>query len=444
MQRRQLRSDASLCSKAGAFPQRTGAFCAKLQDKEKIMAANNYELLKKIKESLHSFSQITDIPVTFRDAGGAVTWECRKECKVCCSNQDYYNNDFQCSRTFNTALKVARELGEVYTFLCDSGLINLIYACYDGEILLGYFIAGPIAMGQDHDKVISKFYSRLTLSKIDVLVLMNTTSRMKMYTPMETTYLTNIFMDCIKAHMPADSDLRRNMRNIEQSLIATRIVELKKSNIEIQYPSEAETVLTKDILECRSAELHKHIMKYLEDFMIYDAGDVSVIRLRLIVLFTRLTKSLQTAEEIDSSILEMEALSNASSLKELTNAAIEYAEFIIKETMKFSYQGDSVIVNQAIRIIQEKCSSSLQLQDIAGELHVNKSYLSTLFRKETGKNVTEYINDVRLDRAAEELRNTNTSVTDIAFRCGFESQSYFTKLFRQKYDMTPSRYRKQS
>jgi AraC-like DNA-binding protein len=62
--------------------------------------------------------------------------------------------------------------------------------------------------------------------------------------------------------------------------------------------------------------------------------------------------------------------------------------------------------------------------------------LSALF----GHSASDLIRDFRLERAAELLRQKSGNVSEIAFQVGFENLSYFTKAFKQKYEITPSEY----
>ena len=63
------------------------------------------------------------------------------------------------------------------------------------------------------------------------------------------------------------------------------------------------------------------------------------------------------------------------------------------------------------------------------------------FKTYTGKGFTEYLNDYRLARAAEMLRATDLSLLEIAARSGFENFSYFNRMFKRKYGISPGKYR---
>ncbi|WP_198961946.1 AraC family transcriptional regulator [Pseudonocardia sp. MH-G8] len=75
---------------------------------------------------------------------------------------------------------------------------------------------------------------------------------------------------------------------------------------------------------------------------------------------------------------------------------------------------------------------------------VSAAHLSRSMREHYGTTPTAFVTDLRLQRAAELLGTTSESVTRIAHRCGFSSQSYFTRCFRGAYGMPPKEYRRRS
>lgn len=86
----------------------------------------------------------------------------------------------------------------------------------------------------------------------------------------------------------------------------------------------------------------------------------------------------------------------------------------------------------------------LTLIDVASYFGISETYLSRYFKKNTGKNFVNYLNDVRTDNAAFELRSTDKSITNIAIDNGFSTPSVLNRYFRNKYGITPTAYRRQS
>jgi two-component system response regulator YesN len=106
----------------------------------------------------------------------------------------------------------------------------------------------------------------------------------------------------------------------------------------------------------------------------------------------------------------------------------------------------SDIVSKAIAYIEEHFSEeSLTLQHTARSICANPSYLSHIFKKETGKSFTEYLSDLRLDRAMEMLREVppeglvSLKIIDVSQSVGYSDPYYFSKCFKKKFHIVPSK-----
>ncbi len=95
-----------------------------------------------------------------------------------------------------------------------------------------------------------------------------------------------------------------------------------------------------------------------------------------------------------------------------------------------------------VYVTQHLFDSDLTLQSAATNLVINKSYLATLFKKETGGTFTNYVNTKRMERAIFLLNTTTQSIQSISSACGIPDVTYFTRIFKQDKGMTPSQYRK--
>ena len=83
------------------------------------------------------------------------------------------------------------------------------------------------------------------------------------------------------------------------------------------------------------------------------------------------------------------------------------------------------------------------LEELAARFYISKSYLSRIFREVTGFSVNEYRNITRVKKAQELLCDSEYSVTEISEVLGFESVTYFERVFKKMTDMTPLKYRKE-
>ncbi len=103
----------------------------------------------------------------------------------------------------------------------------------------------------------------------------------------------------------------------------------------------------------------------------------------------------------------------------------------------------SLHVIKAIDFISAHLHEKLTAAQIADSLGLNRSYLSALFHRETGKTLHRFILTEKLQAAAQVLTTSDISYAEIAEYYGFSSQSHFIQLFRQETGYTPAAYRKQ-
>ncbi|MCF0185716.1 MAG: helix-turn-helix domain-containing protein [Bacteroidaceae bacterium] len=91
--------------------------------------------------------------------------------------------------------------------------------------------------------------------------------------------------------------------------------------------------------------------------------------------------------------------------------------------------------------IHANYANNITLQNVADSLDISAPYLSSFFKKNMGVNFNSYLNNVRLEQAVNELENTDRSITEITYDVGFPSMNAFHKLFKEKYQTTPLKYR---
>ncbi|MBR4392495.1 MAG: helix-turn-helix transcriptional regulator [Oscillospiraceae bacterium] len=94
--------------------------------------------------------------------------------------------------------------------------------------------------------------------------------------------------------------------------------------------------------------------------------------------------------------------------------------------------------------IQKHFREKIYIEDIAEPMGISAGYLAKLFRKETGLSIQEYVNQVRVERAANLLIYSDKSLPAIADYVHFPTQSYFGKIFRELKGMTPNEYRRKN
>ena len=101
-------------------------------------------------------------------------------------------------------------------------------------------------------------------------------------------------------------------------------------------------------------------------------------------------------------------------------------------------------IQKAKNYINKNFNSPLRLEVVADIACMSKYHFCKLFKNTEGVTFKEYTNGIRIKKAAELLQGSNSSVEQIAYEVGFDSQSYFTGLFKSYINTTPSQFRKKS
>lgn len=98
-------------------------------------------------------------------------------------------------------------------------------------------------------------------------------------------------------------------------------------------------------------------------------------------------------------------------------------------------------VNEAVEIMMNSYSKKLKISDIATQIGISRNYLTDLFKSEFEMSPQSFLMNFRMEKAAQELVETNHSVQTIGINVGYPDSLAFSKAFKQKYGMSPSAYR---
>ncbi|MGM9974392.1 MAG: helix-turn-helix domain-containing protein [Clostridiaceae bacterium] len=135
---------------------------------------------------------------------------------------------------------------------------------------------------------------------------------------------------------------------------------------------------------------------------------------------------------------KIEALTSEAELNILAKEMINKYCLMVKNQ---SQKGYSLLIRKIINRINLDLTADLSLKMQAELLNVNPSYLSTLFKKETGLTLTEYVSRKRIDHALLLLSSSDMQIQLIAQHCGIPDVNYFTKTFKKIIGKTPKEYR---
>jgi len=94
-----------------------------------------------------------------------------------------------------------------------------------------------------------------------------------------------------------------------------------------------------------------------------------------------------------------------------------------------------------LNYIKKNYMEDISIKDMCSICNFSEYHFMRLFKKYIGMTCIEYLNTYRLEIASKLLATTNNSIMDISFEAGFNNVSYFNKLFKSKYKLTPREFR---
>lgn len=110
---------------------------------------------------------------------------------------------------------------------------------------------------------------------------------------------------------------------------------------------------------------------------------------------------------------------------------------------EFESAGKKYVVEQIINYFSDHYAEKISLDQIAENMYLSPFYISRIFKSETGDTPIRYLIDIRLEHAKEILESGNyTSIQEVAAQVGYDDAYHFSKLFKKKYDIPPSKIKR--
>ena len=212
------------------------------------------------------------------------------------------------------------------------------------------------------------------------------------------------------------------------------------------YPIEYEKRLQTFIRSRDKTSAREMLNELLGHIYCASDFDLTMIKARvleLVVLLSRAT--IDAGADIQEIFLSntnyFHEIEQFDSLEELSVWLTGIMHRFINYSFDFTQVKHSDVVYKVMEYVKKNFSKKISLEDVARHVYLSRSYLSSIFKEETGQSLFSYINQVRVEKSKLYLLDNNVSLVDVAALCGFEDQSYFTKVFKKETGLSPKKYR---
>ena len=169
------------------------------------------------------------------------------------------------------------------------------------------------------------------------------------------------------------------------------------------------------------------------------------VRRFLNLLFEENMQKTETAKILENqSMLEMaDKAVDSMDLNQINEILNEVIQSFVGKSQQVASDSIKSGIKQAVLYVQEHFEENLSLSSLSAQFHVESSYFSRMFRKETGENLMLFICRKRMEKAVEYMKNTDRNLTEIAFMVGYDDYTYFNKVFKKMMGISPREYRNQ-
>ena len=325
--------------------------------------------------------------------------------------------------------------GGTQIYSCDLGFLFWTSPFYSGELFAGAAIGSGV-LGIKHEELIEKI-QKMTGGEVPLKQIREHLDWYPDRSYEDVKSMAQMMLICadqlsIKTLTPElfFRDEHEELTNVKSAYVSS---------------SDNETHLLAALRRGDREEARKTLGNLLEKHKA--GGSLEALQMRAIELATLVSRAAARTdnsgiqdiiEENDKCIRKMEDAHSSEEVFEILDKAVN-----LMAGKMFSFQGilHSAALRKAERFIWKNYTRKISLKEIAGAAGLSTSYFSTIFREEMGIHLSHYINRLRVAKAASRLVETNKSINCIASACGFEDQSWFSKIFKSHTGVSPGKYR---
>lgn len=251
-----------------------------------------------------------------------------------------------------------------------------------------------------------------------------------------------LFQQKITLTVLPESMLEINFQNISSSIHIS-------DTIESMYMLENKMMDAVAIGDAEKAKQLYHIQSTLTFQSHIVVTPIGFARSRMVVLNILLRKAVEKGgvhpiyiDSLSSSFANKieTCMSETELQKSYPNMMIDAYCGLVRKQIAGRY---SPLIESCLHYIQKNYSENITLSELASAHYVSRQHLCTLFKKETGTNLTKYIQDYQMHHAAELLEDFTIPIAKVAELCGHTNAAYFTKIFKKCHGVTPTAYRNQ-
>lgn len=227
-------------------------------------------------------------------------------------------------------------------------------------------------------------------------------------------------------------------------ILTNQIIQSNTDNAQVGYSVSLEKKLDDSLKSGNALSTEETLKKIFDEIAKLSYNNVLLSVMNLVNTLKVITEEINRARleplQINFNLLSQQLFS-METLEEQHHRILQICRHVVTKAERAENDKHAIIVYTVNELIQaDYANPAMCLQYIADKMNLSAKHVSKIFNSQQAKSVAECINDVRLEKAANWLQNSNLSMKEILQKIGVENESYFYKLFKKKYGVPPKEY----
>lgn len=252
----------------------------------------------------------------------------------------------------------------------------------------------------------------------------------------DINYISTTYKECVKK-------LQLTFYDFKKDIIQSEDIDFKEINI-VDFKEKFTKLLINYLDEennQKSLELVEILEYTFKEMLIYPVQAKLYYTILISDILEHYSCCFFDSDELNGYSNYYDIILNAEDINSITKFISEFVSKALISIEQYRKNNSYNVIYKAKEYIQKNYASVITLQAIASYLNLSRHYVCYLFKKESGENITTYINKVRIENVKLLFSKNDYKVKDVYDKVGFSDEQYFCKMFKKVTGMTVAQYK---
>ncbi len=430
-----------------------------MKETEGMLALN----LDKLKQAAENYSKACGVPCRILDNFGSTKYLAAEHehvaiCELAATAMpsacqgDPTDSSCRCENAHLYGLYQAERFGGRYIYFCPLGLTHWVSPIYQDETVVASLLGGPVNMVDPEEFLLDDLITKNGVHP-DFLSQLHDEIKLVPVVPTDRVNAMSELLYLVAASLSDESfketEHRHNAGKLQEKLweqidFLSRFTH--KDEKDLTYPIEKESQLLERIEVGDKAASQKILNEILGHIFFSSSGSIEIMRARVMELVVLLSRAaIRGGADVEQIFgLNYTYLNKINTFRNIDEIAYWLSGIMARFTdqvFNLTNVKHADVIFRAIDYVKKNYMNRITLEETAAHVFLSPAYFSRVFKEELGENFNSYVNKTRVQAAARLLLNDTTALVDISSMTGFETQSYFSKVFKRVMGVTPGKYR---